>query len=72
MKTTLLFYSTLIFLFISACSQSGNDSLFELLELEEITVDQLQERYENGNLTASRLPALIWIGLKTLTEMVPV
>jgi len=55
MKTTLLFYSTLIFLFISACSQSGKDSLFELLELEEITVDQLQERYENGNLTASQV-----------------
>lgn len=55
MKTTLLFYSTLIFLFFSACSQSGKDSLYELLELEEITVDQLQERYENGNLTASQV-----------------
>jgi amidase len=55
MKTTLLFYSTLILLFFSACSQSGKDSLYELLELEEITVDQLQERYENGNLTASQV-----------------
>ena len=55
MNTRLLIYSVLTLLFISACSQSRNDSLYDLLNLEEITVDQLQERYENGNLTASQV-----------------
>ncbi|WP_069130277.1 amidase [Rhodohalobacter halophilus] len=55
MNIRLLIYSVLVFLFISACSQSGNESLYDLLDLEEITVDQLQERYSNGNLTASQV-----------------
>ncbi|WP_372906434.1 amidase [Rhodohalobacter sp.] len=55
MNTKLLIYSVLALLFISACSQSGDESLYELLDLEEITVDQLQERYDNGNLNASQV-----------------
>jgi amidase len=55
MNTKLLIYSVLALLFISACSQAGDESLYELLDLEEITVDQLQERYDNGNLNASQV-----------------
>ncbi|MFO7847326.1 MAG: amidase [Balneolaceae bacterium] len=55
MNTKLLIYSVLALLFISACSQSGDESLYELLDLEEIKVDQLQERYDNGNLNASQV-----------------
>lgn len=55
MNTKLLIYSVLALLFISACSQAGDESLYDLLDLEEITVDQLQERYDNGNLNASQV-----------------
>ncbi len=55
MNTKQLIYSVLVFLLLTSCSQSGNDSLYDLLDLEEITVDQLQERYNNGNLTASQV-----------------
>ena len=55
MKIKLLSIPFIALFFLTACTQSGGDSLFELLELEEITVDQLQERYSNGNLTASQV-----------------
>jgi len=55
MNFKLLIFSGLVLLFAVSCSQSSDETLYELLDLEEITVDQLQERYENGNLNASQV-----------------
>lgn len=55
MNIKLLIYTVILLLFIPSCSQPEPESLYTLLDLEEITVEQLQERYENGNLTASQV-----------------
>jgi amidase len=57
MAFRLLLYTilgTALFLTIS-CTPAQEESLFDRLNLDEITVDKLQERYQAGDLTASQV-----------------
>ncbi len=57
MKPTLLFTIcfTTFWLLFASCTPQQDGSLYEQLGLEEITIDELQERYESGELTASQV-----------------
>lgn len=53
MKTRLLLLPLLLLLL--SCSQSQNSSEFNRLGLEEITISDLQERFESGDLTSRQV-----------------
>ena len=53
MKTRLLFLPLLLLLI--SCTQTRDSSEFNRLDLEEITVTELQERYESGELTTRQV-----------------
>lgn len=42
-------------LFFHACGSESSQNLYELLNLEEITVDQLRQGYENGDFTVQQV-----------------
>ena len=44
-----------LFLLVLSCSQPQASSEFERLGLEEITVTELQDRYESGDLTSRQV-----------------
>jgi amidase len=44
-----------LFFLVLSCSQPPNSSQFERLDLEEITVTELQDRYESGDLTSRQV-----------------
>lgn len=54
MKTYLLILLPFLFLFYG-CEESPDSSEFNRLGLEEITVDELQDRYESGDLTTRQV-----------------
>ncbi len=54
MKQTAILLTTL-FLILISCTSPAEESLFDRLSLEEITIDQLTEGYENGDFTIQQV-----------------
>lgn len=55
MKTKCLLLPFLFLFLLMSCTQSQDSSEFERLGLEEITIDELSERYETGDLSTRQV-----------------
>ena len=51
----ILFISTAIILLVAGCRQPEHSSVFDRIGLEEITIDELQAGYENGDFTVQEV-----------------